>query len=75
MIATYDTMTVDRISLTVRTLIMAGVIFRVVFCAIKIMMADEEAAQYKRRMKNAVIFGVLAVLAFSLKNLMLTYFV
>jgi hypothetical protein len=39
------------------------------------MTADEEAAQYKRRMRNAAIFGILAVLAFSLKNLMLTYFV
>jgi hypothetical protein len=75
MIATYDTLVVDNISSAVQTLIFAGIIFRAVFCAVKIMTSDEEAAQYKRRMRNAVVFGILAVLAFSLKNLMLTYFV
>ena len=48
MIATYDTYSVDTISLVVRTLIAAGVIFRVIFCSIKIMTSDDEVAQYKR---------------------------
>ena len=74
MIATYDTHSIDSISLIVRDLIAAGVVFRVIFCIIKIMTLDEEAAQYKRRMRNAVVFGILSMLAFSLENLMLTYF-
>jgi len=74
MIATYDTYSVDTISLVVRTLIAAGVIFRVIFCSIKIMTSDDEVAQYKRRMRNAIVFGILSVLAFSLENLILTYF-
>jgi hypothetical protein len=74
MIATYDTLSVDTISLLMRNLILAGVIFRVVFCSIKIMTSDEEASQYKRRMRNAVVFGILSVIAYSLKNIMLRYF-
>lgn len=74
MIATYDTMSVDSVSLVVQTLIAAGIVFRVIFCAVKIMTSDDEVAQYKRRMRNAVVFGILSVVAFSLKNLMLRYF-
>lgn len=74
MIATYDTMSVDVITLLLRNLIAVGVVFRVVFCAIKIMTADEEVAQYKKRMRNAIVFGILSVVAYSLKNLMLRYF-
>ena len=74
MIATYDTMSVDSISLMLLNLIAAGVVLRVIFCSIKIMTTDDETAQYKRRMRNAVIFGIISVLAFSLKNLMLRYF-
>jgi hypothetical protein len=74
MIATFDTYSVDSISLVVQGLIAAGIVFRVMFCVIKIMTSDEEAGQYKRRMRNAIVFGILAVLAFSLKNLMLRYF-
>jgi hypothetical protein len=74
MIATYDTFTVDRISLTLRSLIVAGIIFRVIYCAVKLMTADEEALQYKKRLKHAIMFAVFAILAESLKNLILTYY-
>ena len=72
--ATYDTFTIDGICLLVQWLIRAGVVFRVVFCLVKLMIADEEAAQYRRRIKNAVGFLVLSELVFSLKNIIISYY-
>ena len=74
MIATYDTYTVDTISFAFQSLIIAGVIFRVIYCAVKLMMADEESAQYKRRLRHTLMFFVFALLAETIKNLILTYF-
>jgi hypothetical protein len=74
MIATYDTFSVDSISLTVQSLIFAGVVFRVIFCAIKLTTADEEVLQYKKRLRHAVMFAVFALLVFSIKNIILTYY-
>jgi|GEM_PF-301990 len=74
MIATYDTHTVDTISFTLKSLIVAGIIFRVIYCAIKLMTADEDALQYKKRLKHALMFAAFAILAESIKNLILTYY-
>jgi len=74
MIATYDTFTVDRISFTLKSLIVAGIIFRVIYCAIKLMTADEESLQYKKRLKHALMFAVFAILAETIKSLILTYY-
>jgi len=74
MIATYDTYTVDHIAFWLQSLIRAGVIFRVVFCLVMLMISDEEAAQYRKRIKNAVIFLVISELVFAIKNIILTYY-
>ena len=74
MIATYDTYSVDNICFWLQVLIRAGVIFRVVFCLIKIIISDEEAAKYRRRIINAVAFLVLSELVFAIKNIVLTYY-
>jgi hypothetical protein len=74
MIATYDTFSVDRICLLLQVLIRAGIVFRVVFCLVKLMLADEENSQYKKRIRNALVFAVIAELIFSVKNLIIGYF-
>jgi hypothetical protein len=72
--ATYDTFTVDRLCLLVQWLIRAGVVFRAVFCLVKLMIADEDATQYRRRLKNGVGFLVLSEIVFSLKNIVISYY-
>jgi len=46
----------------------------VVFCLIKIIIADEEAAKYRKLIINAVGFLVLSELVFAIKNIMLAYY-
>jgi len=65
---------VDNISLAVIILIRAGAACRIVFCLVKLMTSEEEAAQYKKRIRNTLIFYIIAELAFVVKNLILAYY-
>ena len=65
---------VDSISDTVLIIIRAGVICRVAYCFIRLITADEEAAQYKKRIRNTAIFYVIAELTYVLKDMILHYF-
>jgi hypothetical protein len=55
-------------------LIRAGAACRVVFCFIKLMTAEEEAAQFKKRLRNTIIFYVVAELAFVIKDVITHYY-
>ena len=65
---------IDEISKAALILIRAGAVFRVIFCFIRLMTAEEEAAQFKKRIRNTIIFYILAELAFVLKDMMIYYF-
>ena len=65
---------IDDISRAALILIRAGAAFRVVFCFIRLMTAEEEAAQYKKRIRNTIIFYIVAELAFVVKDLVINYF-
>jgi hypothetical protein len=65
---------VDGISTAVIALIRAGAVCRVVLCLIKLMTSEEEAAQYKKRIKNTVAFYIVAELAYVIKNTVIFYF-
>ncbi|MDR1321167.1 MAG: mercury transporter [Gracilibacteraceae bacterium] len=65
---------VDEISKAVIILIRAGLACRVTLCLIALMTAEEEAAQYKKRIRNAVVFYIAAELAFVIKNIIIYYF-
>jgi hypothetical protein len=65
---------VDQISKAVLLLIRAGAVFRVVFCLVKLMTAEEEAPQYKKRIRNTLVFYILAELAFVVKDLIIAYY-
>ena len=65
---------IDDISRAVLILIRAGAVFRVIFCLIRMMTADEEAPQFKKRIRNTIIFYIVAELAFVLKALIIQYF-
>ena len=65
---------IDDISKVVIILIRAGAACRVVFCLIRMMTSEEEAPQYKKRIRNTVVFYIIAELAFVIKDLVIHYF-
>ena len=65
---------IDDISKAVIILIRVGAACRVIFCLIRMMTAEEEAAQYKKRIRNTIVFYIIAELAFVLKDLIIHYF-
>lgn len=54
-------------------LIRAGTITRVAYCFIKVIQDDEELGVYKKRMKNALIFLILAESIWQLKDIAIHY--
>jgi len=66
---------IDNISTALIILIRAGAVFRVAFCFFKMITVEDEAPQYKKRLKNVLLFYVLAELAFVIKSVVLTYYV
>ena len=65
---------IDNVSQAVIIIIRAGAIFRVAFCFFRLLTAEEEAAQYRKRIKHVLLFYVLAECAFLLKDLILAYY-
>jgi len=65
---------IDNISNVVLILIRAGTVFRVAYCLLRLVTAEEEAIQYKKRIRNTIIFYILAELAFVLKDVFIHYF-
>lgn len=65
---------IDNISSAVITLIRAGTALRVVFCFFRMITAEEEALQFKKRIRNTVLFYIIAELAFVLKDIAIHYF-
>ena len=65
---------IDEISNMVLILIRAGTVFRVAFCLLRLVTAEEEAIQYKKRIRNTIIFYILAESAFILKDIFMHYF-
>lgn len=55
-------------------IIPAGVLLRVMFCLIKIMYSEDEASIYKKRIKNVILFGIIAEVILSIKSLIEFYF-
>jgi hypothetical protein len=55
-------------------LIRVGAVLRVVHCFIHIGIDEEQSSSYKRRMKNTVIFYVLAESIWQIKDLVMSYY-
>ena len=56
-----------------QAIISAGLVMRVIFCAVRLAYEEEEAGRYKKRIKNSLIILVIAQLIFPLKELLITY--
>ena len=66
--------TLDDISMAVIVLIRAGAVFRFIYCMVRLQGAEEEQAQYKKRVKNTVMFYVLAECIWQIKDIVFYYY-
>lgn len=55
-------------------IIPAGVTLRVVYCLIKMMYSEDEVSIYKKRIVNIIIFGIVAEIIISLKDMIRSYY-
>lgn len=65
---------IDQVTKIVIMLFRGGCALRLILCFIKLVSADDEAATYKRRIKNVVIAYVIVECVWQLKDLALHYF-
>ena len=66
--------TLDDISMAVIVLIRAGAVFRFIYCMVRLQGAEEEQAQYKKRVKITVIFYVMAECIWQIKEIVFYYY-
>lgn len=66
--------TMDDISTAIIMLVRIGTAARFIYCMVRLQAAEEQAAQYKKRVRNAVIFYIIAESIWQLKDLMLYYY-
>lgn len=55
-------------------IIRAGSVVRTTYCFIKMSMDEEKVNIYKKRIKNVVVFYVLAESIWQIKNMLVSYF-
>jgi hypothetical protein len=55
-------------------LVRLGVVGRFIFCMTKLIGAEEEAAKYKKRAKNAVLFWIIAESIWVIKDIVFYYY-
>ena len=55
-------------------LIRVGAVFRVVYCFVRMGMNEEEAIMYKKRVRNTVVFYVIAECIWQIKEIVLGYY-
>ena len=66
--------TIDDISTAVIVLLRLGAVFRFIYCMIRLQSAEDEAAQFKKRAKNTVIFYIIAECVWQLKEIIFYYY-
>ena len=64
----------DNISTAIIMLVRIGAVARFIYCMVRLQAAEEQAAQYKKRAKNTVIFYIIAESIWQLKDLILFYY-
>lgn len=66
--------TINEISNLLIIVLRAGLGFRIIFCCIMLMSAEDEQGMYKRRLKNSLIALVVNELVWIIKDLVITYY-
>ena len=67
-----DTSQIDQLSHILQGLISTGLGMRVVYLLIKLMHEDEEAARYRKRLKNTVVFAIIAQVPFVVRDIIIS---
>lgn len=65
---------VDQIPAVLLWLIRAGAAFRLTYCLVRLIGADDDAPLYKRRIKNVLFFYAIAESAMALKDIIISVF-
>lgn len=65
--------TLNTLSLCMQGIISAGLIMRIIFCTTKLMHEEDEAARYKKRIKNSVVMLIISQLIFPIKEILISY--
>lgn len=68
-----DTSQIDQLSRILQGLISTGLGMCVVYLFIKLMHEDEEAARYRKRLKNTVVFAIIAQVPFVVRDIIISY--
>ena len=68
-----DTSQIDQLSHILQGLKSTGLGMRVVYHFIKLMHEDEEAARYRKRLKNTVVFATIAQVPFVVRDIIISY--
>lgn len=55
-------------------IIPAGVVLRVIYCLIKMMYSEDDTSIYKKRIVNIIIFGIIAEIIISIKDMIRGYY-
>lgn len=63
----------DDISNAIILLVRVGAVARFIYCLVRLTAAEEQAAQYKKRARNTVIFYIIAESIWQIKDLILYY--
>ncbi len=66
--------TMDDISMAIIMLVRIGAVARFIYCMIRLSAAEEQAAQYKKRALNTVVFYIIAESIWQIKDLILYYY-
>ena len=64
----------DDISNAIILLVRVGAVARFVYCLVRLTAAEEQAAQYKKRARNTVIFYIITESIWQIKDLILYYY-
>lgn len=66
--------TMDDISNAIIALVRIGAVARFIYCLIRLESAEDQAAQYKKRMVNTIVFYIIAESIWQIKDLILYYY-
>lgn len=66
--------TMDDISNAIIALVRLGAVARFIYCLIRLESAEDQAAQYKKRMINTIVFYIIAESIWQIKDLILYYY-
>ena len=66
--------TMDDLSKAIILLVRVGAVARFIYCMVRLQGAEEEQAQYKKRVKNTVMFYVMAECIWQIKEIVFYYY-